>query len=198
MTVSNVIALVVAAILVLGFCYLVLRIVIRGGVEISGYRADWRTNPVFMTIWLLLLVPCPVIIVWGTVTYWPSGTHVSEVEYRIYLEVHAKERPHLRYEGTGIQRALKITEDDAGQFQIVFSAMTLPPGIAWELDGLNDLREYLVFDFVCGLSISKGKFRLKGELQSRERGELVVVGSEVRIVLHPGKNPIAGEWNLLP
>lgn len=195
MTVSNVIALVVAAILVLAFCCLALSIVIRGGIEMSGYRADWKTNPVFVTIWLLPLVACPVIIVWGVVTYWPTGT---EVEYFIYLEVHPNDRPHLRYEGPGILRARKITEVDAGQFQIAFSVMTLPPGIAWELDGLNDLREYLVFDFVCDLSIAKGKFRLKGELQSRERGKLVVVGSEERIVLHPGKNPIAGEWDLLP
>jgi hypothetical protein len=195
MTDSDVIALTVAVILVVGCCYLVLGIVIRGRLEISGCRVDWRTNPVYKTFWLISLLVCPVIIVWGFVTHWRSGTSLSADRYRIYVEMHPNIRPHFRYEGPGVHRALMITEDDAGEFQVAFSAMTLPPGIAWELNGVNDLPEYLVFDFVGSLSCSNGKCRLRGKLHSRERGELIILGSVEKVILHAGENRIAVEWS---
>ncbi len=53
--------------------------------------------------------------------------------------------------------------------------------MASELNGVNDLPEYRVFDFVEGVACSKGKFRL------------IVLGSEEKVILRAGKNKIEVE-----
>jgi hypothetical protein len=64
------------------------------------------------------------------------------------------------------------------------------------LEGANDLPQYRVFDFAGKLCCSDGKGRLQGELHSRQRGELVIPGSQEKVILHPGDNHIAIKWNL--
>jgi hypothetical protein len=104
-------------------------------------------------------------------------------------------RPDISYDGPGVYRSLAITEEDVGTFQFSFSAMSLPDGLAWELNGVNDLPEYRVFDFFGSLSCCNGLCRLKGELHSREYGKLVVVGAGEEVRLHPGVNHVALEWS---
>jgi hypothetical protein len=191
--ISNVIALIVAAILIVSCTCLALRVVIRGRFETSGYVVDWKTNPVSMIIYVLCLVSCPVVIVWGLLTQWPSSADIPQDQYRVFVEIRPDARPHFRYEGPGVDRALSITKDDAGDTRFSFSAMTLPPGTLWELDGINDLPKYRVFDFIGSISCLHGKYRLLGEIQSREHGELIVLGADEKVVLRPGKNHIAIE-----
>lgn len=195
METSQVIAMVVAAILVLVCGYLFVTIVIRGRFETSGYMIDWKTSPVGMVIALLSLLVCPVLIIWGATTQWSGRAGACMEPYRVYVTFQPGLKPDFRYEGPGVQRKLVITEDDDGTFHFSYSAMSLPAGVAWELDGVNDLPEYRVFDFSGSLSCSNGHCNLSGELQSREYGELVVDGTGKAIDLCPGKNRIAATWS---
>ncbi len=193
---STVIPLVVGTILVIVCFYIAFRLVINGEFESSGYRMDWRSNPIGMTVTLIMLMVCPVIIVWGFCTQWPSEPNApNDHRFRIIVEIHPDARPQFSYEGPGVERAITINRNDAGEFHFSFSAMTLPPNTAWELDGTNDLKEYRVFEFVGKLACSNGKCRLEGELQSREYGDLVISGLHEKATIRPGANKIAFQWN---
>jgi hypothetical protein len=195
MTLLAAIALIVAATLILVCGYLFVTILIRGRFETSGYTIDWRTSPVGMVIALVSPLVCPVLIIWGLAARFDGGADACMQPYRIYVDFHPGYRPDFRYEGPGVQRELVVTEDKAGVIQFSYSAMSLPPGVAWELDGVNDLPEYRVFDFSGSLSCSHGDCHLTGELQSRGRAHLVVVGAHDEVELHPGNNDITVTWN---
>ena len=195
MTTSDVIALTVAAVLILVCCYLFLSIVIRGRLETSGYMIDWKTSPTGMISTLVSLLVCPVLIVWGFATQWNIDNDVIIEPYKAYVDFQPGHRPNFRYEGSGIHRDLFITKDDVGIFHFLFSTMSLPDGIVWELDGVNDLPEYRTFDFSGSLSYSNGNCCLTGELQSREPGHLLVLGADKEVSLHPGMNHIEITWN---
>ncbi|MBX9660815.1 MAG: hypothetical protein K2X00_19845 [Nitrospiraceae bacterium] len=198
MTASFAIALAVAAIIVLCCSHRAWSIIRAGKLKTSGYQIDWKSSPLLMAFWIVTLIACPAIVLWGFAVHWPKAKDRDDVLYRIYAECAPGVRPHLRYEGPGVQRALIITQDDSKKWHFSFSAMRLPPEVEWQLDGVGDRAEYRLFDFVGSVWIQSEKCRLLGELKSQQRGELAITGLEDKVNLRPGLNSISVEWKFTP
>lgn len=200
--VSLAIAVIVSAIIILYCSYQFLAILIRGKYNTSGYSytISWKTSPVAMCITLLSLLSGPVLIIWGWSMNMPvfNRNDGREESYRIYMDFQPGFWPEFCYEGPGVHRQIFVTQDDDGTFNISYSAMLLPSGMLWILNGTNDLPEYRIFDFTGKLSRSDGHCIMEGDLQSQGSGQLVVTGAENEVSLHPGNNQIKMEWNVCP
>lgn len=193
---SHTIGVIVAVILVLAYGIMFLTSLIRGRIESTGFVIDWKTAPLWMVFWLSMMLVSPVIII---VFGLGRGCHAAKrpvaEPYCIYVQYSESEGwPALWYEGPGVERMRFITQDEDGTFHMSYSAMRLPPGIRWELDGINDLPEYRVFEFAGTLAVVEKECVLQGELESRAEGELLVCGADAGLVLRRGKNTVYLRW----
>jgi len=193
------VAVIVSAILIMVCSYMFLAILIRGRHDTSGYTIDWETSPVGMCIALLSFLSCPVLVIWGWSISMRAHNLTDCVEpYHIYMTFQPGLRPDFCYEGSGVQRELFVTQDDDGTFHFSYSAMSLPSGVAWVLNGANDIPEYRIFEISGILSCSDGHCVMEGDLQSRGCGQLEVIGADDKVGLYPGINHIKMVWYSSP
>jgi hypothetical protein len=125
MTLSNVVAAIVAVILVVVPCGLCVSMLVRGKFEASGYEIDWKTSPFGMAFTLVSFLSVPTIMIWGLLRQWENSSTIAPTPFVIYLECLPGDWPGFSFDGVGVQRELMITEEESGILRFSFGFLIL-------------------------------------------------------------------------